>query len=170
ADVVFPPKSLERILRHFHDDEGLVALTGPDLPYDGGPGLSVTYRFYNTLRFLFSRMPLPLKAFSSSTNFLVVRRDAFEESGGFRTDDVNADGRMGRYLAKRHRILFDNGAVVYISARRALNWGMARFSRHYFYVLENFVPWLSGQHWFQTLKSRSGKSHGEIHGGASSSS
>jgi len=170
ADVVFPPGSLESILRHFHKDQELVALTGPDLPYDGGPGLTVTYRFYNALRFLFSKLPHPLRAFSSSTNFLVVRRDIFEESGGFRINDVNADGKMGRYLVDRHRILFDNGSIVYISARRALNWGMARFSRHYIYVLENFVPSLADQQWFQALKSRSGKSHGEIHQGPASSS
>ena len=164
ADVVFPPASLRSVLRHFQDDSDLVALTGPDVPYDGGPNLRLAYGIYNTLRFLFSRLPPPLKAFSSSTNFLAVRRDAFQASGGFKTDDVNADGLMGRYLASRHRILFDNGVTVFISARRATNWGISRFTRHYLYVLENFLPGISRKQWFRSLKSRSSKSHGEIHG------
>ncbi len=163
ADVIFPPTALNSILRHFQNDADLAALTGPDVPYDGGPALRVIYSIYNTLRFLFSKFPSPLRAFSSSTNFLVVRRRTFEQSGGFKVNDVNADGIMGRYLVDRHRTLFDNDVIVYISARRASNWGMARFTRHYLYVLENFFPPISGRRWFRNLKSKSGKSHGEIH-------
>jgi len=163
ADVIFPPTALNSILRHFQHDADLAALTGPDVPYDGGPALRVIYSIYNTLRFLFSKFPSPLRAFSSSTNFLVVRRRTFEQSGGFKVNDVNADGIMGRYLVDRHRTLFDNDVIVYISARRASNWGMARFTRHYLYVLENFFPPISGRRWFRNLKSKSGKSHGEIH-------
>ncbi len=114
ADVIFPPTALNSILRHFQHDADLAALTGPDVPYDGGPALRVIYSIYNTLRFLFSKFPSPLRAFSSST-------------------------------------------------RRASNWGMARFTRHYLYVLENFFPPISGRRWFRNLKSKSGKSHGEIH-------
>ena len=163
ADVIFPPTALNSILRHFQHDADLAALTGPDVPYDGGPALRVIYSIYNTLRFLFSKFPPPLRAFSSSTNFLVVRRQTFEESGGFKVNDVNADGIMGRYLVDRHRTLFDNEVIAYISGRRASNWGMKRFTRHYLYVLENFFPPISGRRWFRNLKSKSGKSHGEIH-------
>ncbi len=163
ADVIFPPTALNSILRHFQHDADLAALTGPDVPYDGGPALRVIYSIYNTLRFLFSKFPPPLRAFSSSTNFLVVRRQTFEESGGFKVNDVNADGIMGRYLVDRHKTLFDNKVIAYISGRRASNWGMKRFTRHYLYVLENFFPPISGRRWFRNLKSKSGKSHGEIH-------
>lgn len=163
ADVLFPPTALSSILQHFETDANLVALTGPDFPYDGGAKLRATYNLYNGLRLLFSRLPRPLKAFSTSTNFLVVRRENFEESGGFETNDVNADGIMGRYLANHHRTLFDKDAIVYISARRASNWGFSRFTRHYLYVIENFVPSISRYQWFQRLKIESGRKHGEIH-------
>ncbi len=163
ADVVFPQFCLSAVSRHFKENSDLAALTGPGVPYDGGPILLFVYGWYNTLRFLFSRLPPPVKAFSSSTNFLVVRRQTFQQSQGFKNHDVNADGLMGRYLANNHQTLFDNRIFVYISARRAVNWGLTRFTRHYLYVLENFFPGIAKQQWFKTLKYRSGKSHGEIH-------
>jgi len=164
ADVVFPPNSLESVLRHFRENLSLGALTGPDFPYDGGPTLLFIYSLYNTVRFLSSKLPYPHKTFSSSTNFLVVRRGIFSETGGFKITDGNADGMMGRYLVRRYQTVFDNRAPVYISARRAKSWGIIRFSRHYLYVLENFFPWISHKRWFQSLKAKSAKSHSEIHG------
>jgi|SRR5712664_32451 len=164
ADVVFPPNSLKFVLRHFRENLSLAALTGPDFPYDGGPTLLFIYSLYNTVRFLSSRLPYPHKTFSSSTNFLVVRREIFSQIGGFKITDGNADGMMGRYLVRRYQTMFDNRVPVYISARRAKSWGIIRFTRHYLYVLENFFPWISRKHWFKSLKSKSAKSHGEIHG------
>ena len=164
ADVVFPRNSLESVLRQFRENLSLAALTGPDFPYDGGLVLLFIYGLYNTLRFLSSRLPYPYKAFSSSTNFLVMRRGIFSETGGFKSDDVNADGLMGGYLVSRYATIFDNRVPVYISARRARTWGIARFASHYLYVLENFLPDISRQKWFGRLKSRSANKHGEIHG------
>jgi glycosyltransferase involved in cell wall biosynthesis len=164
ADVVFPPDSLKFVLQHFRENLSLAALTGPDFPYDGGPTLLFIYSLYNTVRFLSSKLPYPHKTFSSSTNFLVVRRGIFSEVGGFKITDGNADGMMGRYLVRRYQTVFDNRVPVYISARRAKSWGIVRFTRHYLYVLENFFPWISRKHWFKNLKSKSTKSHSEIHG------
>ncbi|HVH16351.1 MAG TPA: glycosyltransferase [Candidatus Angelobacter sp.] len=164
ADVIFPPDSLESALRQFRENSSLAALTGPDFPYDGGPILPFIYGLYNALRFLSSKLPYPYKTFSSSTNFLVVRKGIFSETGGFNSADGNADGTIGRYLVSRYQTIFDNRVRVYISARRAKTWGIARFTHHYLYVLENFLPGISRKQWFQSLKSRSRKSHGEIHG------
>ncbi|HZD13496.1 MAG TPA: hypothetical protein VE177_08280, partial [Candidatus Binatus sp.] len=163
ADVIFPSNSLMITRDRFRKNSSLAAFTGPDVPYDGGTTLRLVYLAYNTGRFLFSRLPRPFKAFSSSTNFLVVRKAVFDQSGGFKSDDINADGLMGRYLSSNHRVRFDNGVIVYISARRASSWGISRFSRHYLYVLENFFPRLSRQGWFNGLKTKSGKRHGDIH-------
>jgi glycosyltransferase involved in cell wall biosynthesis len=166
ADVVLPNSSLEKIETLVNRRE-IEAITGPDIPFDGDVILRVLYSAYNLLRLISAKLPYPVKAFSTSTNFLVVRRETFERSGGFKANDVNADGLMGRYLANRCMVSFDNGMAVYISARRARSWGMSRFVRHYFYVLENFFPMLSNRQWFQSLKSRSRKSHGQIHSNAS---
>jgi len=163
ADVAFSKDSLQSVFRRFEEDSDLVALTGIDIPYDGGPGLRLVYWFYNALRFFSSKLPNPVKVFSTSTNFLVVRKETFEESGGFKTNDVNADGLMGRHLAGHYHVRFDDKVIVYISARRAQSWGFARFARHYLYIMENFLPWISDQKWFRRLKSRSEEAHGEIH-------
>jgi glycosyltransferase involved in cell wall biosynthesis len=164
ADAIFPADLLERVNMIFARNQDLTALTGPDIPYDGGPLLRFEYAFYNILRLIFSRLPRPVLRFSTSTNLLVVRREAFENIGRFHPGDVNADGLLGRTLATRYRVLFDDNIRVYVSARRARKWGITRFSRHYLYVLENFIPKLSEQHWFSILKSRSSLSHGQIHG------
>ncbi len=163
ADVVFPVDSLRAVYERFENDVDLAALTGPGLPYDGGPGLQVTYRFYNAFRSLSSRLPHPVKAFSTSTNFLAVRKQAFRALGGFDPNDVNADGLIGRHLAKRYRTRFDDRAIVYISARRAIGWGLARFALHYLYVVENFIPPVSRHSWFKSLKSKSRQNHTDIH-------
>ncbi len=163
ADVIFPPSSLSMVRSRFQNDSHLAALTGPDVPYDGGTALQFMYGSYNVLRFLFSRMPNPLRAFSSSTNFLAVRRTVFLKAGGFKIDDVNADGMMGAFLVRRYSVSFDNHALVFISGRRANDWGIARFFLHYLYVLENFFPRVSRQKWFRRFKDSSQKSHGEIH-------
>jgi len=169
ADVIFPRNSLESVRRHFRDKPSLAALSGPGVPYDGGPALLFIYGLYNALRFLTSRLPYPHKTFSSSTNFLVVRRGVFSETRGFNSNDGNADGMMGRYLVSRYQTIFDNRILVYISARRANSLGIVRFTRHYVYVLENFLPGISPKQWFQSLKAKSRKSHGEIHGKPASS-
>jgi glycosyltransferase involved in cell wall biosynthesis len=163
ADVIFPSSSLLMVRDRFRRDSDLVALTGPAIPYDGGTSLRFIYGAYNVIRFLFSKIPNPLRAFSSSTNFLVVRRAVFVKTGGFKVDDVNADGMMGAFLVKRYPVSFDNDVPVFISGRRASKWGIARFGLHYLYVLENFFPRISGQEWFKRIKISSRKNHREIH-------
>ncbi len=163
ADVALSRNSLESVRRRFGENPSLAALTGPDIPYDGGPILLFIYSLYNGLRFLTSKLPYPHKTFSSSTNFLVVRRGIFSDTGGFKSNDGNADGMMGRFLVARYHTIFDNTVPVYISARRAKSLGVIRFTRHYLYVLENFLPQVSNQKWFRRVKLRARERHGEIH-------
>jgi glycosyltransferase involved in cell wall biosynthesis len=163
ADVVFPPRMLEEIDSYFARNEKLVALTAPGIPYDGGTSLKLEYTLYNFIRFIFSRFPYPLKRFSTSTNFLALRREVFEAIGGFRVDDVNADGLMGGQLARRYPVLFQLSSAFYMSARRVKKWGIIRFNQHYLYVLENFLPNLSTYRWFTIMKARSLLRHRYLH-------
>jgi len=163
ADTIFPTDLLARVDRHFSTNQDLKAVTGPDVPYDGSFGLRVEYALYNLLRYVLSRLPNNFKRFSTSTNILAVRKATFEAIGGFRQDDVNADGLFGRTVASHFRVLFDNGVRVYISARRAREWGITRFTLHYLYVLENFIPSLARRAWFSSLKMKSLRRHREIH-------
>jgi glycosyltransferase involved in cell wall biosynthesis len=103
ADVIFPRDLLAKIREKFNDQE-LVAITGPGIP--SSPLLAeIEYGLYNFLRFFFSTLPGPNKRFSTSTNFLAVKKIYFDKIGGF-VSDVNGDGLMGRQLSEMGNVKF----------------------------------------------------------------
>jgi glycosyltransferase involved in cell wall biosynthesis len=160
ADVVFPRGLLAKIAKSFQDPE-LVAMTGPDWPTDSTVAM-VEYGVYNFARFLFSSFPKPAKRFSTSTNFLAVRKAAFEKTGGF-VRDINSDGYVGKQLSEIGKVKFSNSAPVLISPRRFHQMGFFKFNLHYLYVLENFFPFLSETAFFKSLKENSGAVHRDMH-------
>ncbi len=161
ADVIFPKELLAKIDKNFHD-ERLIALTGPDYPLDSMLA-KIEYGIYNFLRFIFSSFPEPSKRFSTSTNFLAVRKAAFEKTGGFIADDINGDGRLGKLLSEIGKVKFSNSTLVFISSRRFYKMGFFKFNLHYLYVLENFFPFLSKTSFLKTLKNKSGSVHRDMH-------
>lgn len=159
ADVIFPRGLLAKIAESFQDPE-LVAMTGPDRPTDSVLAI-MEYGAYNFARFLFSSFPKPAKRFSTSTNFLAVRRAAFEKTNGF-VRDINSDGYVGKQLSEIGKVKFSNAAVVLISPRRFYQMGLLRFNLHYLYVLENFFPFLSETSFLKNLKDNSGSTHSNM--------
>ncbi len=159
ADIVFPRELLEKIDDHF-EDQSLIALTGPDYP--AGSLLAVIeYGAYNLIRSMFSSFPNPTKRFSTSTNFLAVRKSAFEKTGGFMSD-INADGNLGKQLSEIGKVKFSNETTVTISPRRFNKMGVIKFNLHYLYVLENFFPFLSKTLFIKFLKNNSGAHHSDM--------
>lgn len=163
ADVIFPKDLLERINLLFDQNTTLAAITCEGIPHDGSENLRLEYSIYNVVRRWSSVLPQPFKRFSTSTNFLAVKREVFDRIGGFLSDDINADGKLGMKLVKGYQTKFDTESYVYISARRMKNWGIAKFTFHYSYVLENFIPGLSKYRWFKDMKTRSFHKHSDIH-------
>ena len=159
ADVTFPPDMLAKISEKFQDLE-LVAVTGPAMPYAFSL-VEIEYGLYNFARFFFSLFPGPNKRFSTSTNFLAVRKKCFDKTGGFGSD-VNADGRMGKRCSEMGKVKFFTSMKVFISPRRFMKMGFSKFNRHYLYVLENFFPFLSNTSFIKKLKSKSGLVHREM--------
>ncbi len=159
ADVIFPRGLLAKIAKSFQDPE-LVAMTGPDRPTDSALAL-VEYGVYNFVRFLFSSFPKPAKRFSTSTNFLAVRKTAFEKTGGF-VRDINSDGYVGKQLSEIGKVKFSFTAAVLISPRRFYQMGFFGFNLHYLYVLENFFPFLSKTGFLRSLKDSSGSVHSNM--------
>jgi len=98
ADIIFPKYLFQKVVNKFEKNPKLVALTGPGYPFDAPFLGKIEYAIYNFIRYLFAKLPKPLKRFSTSTNFLVVQRKYFETTGGFVIDDINADGLMGRFF------------------------------------------------------------------------
>lgn len=160
ADVIFPPQLFAKINQNFKDPE-LIALTGPDIPQSSILA-NLEYGLYNAFRFLFCLFPGSSKRFSTSTNFLAVKKDYFEKTGGFIVSDINGDGLMGKSLSKMGKVKFSLATSVLISPRRFYNMGFSKFNRHYLYVFENFFPILSKVSFIKKIKTRSGAIHGKM--------
>lgn len=163
ADVIIPKDLIEKVYDKFEGNNQIIAASGPSIPYDTHIIGSVEYGVYNALRYILSKLPRPFKRFSSSTNFLVVRKNSFERVGGFDPMDINADGLLGRNLSRLGAVAFCPNMHVFISARRMNKMGVLNFNRHYFYVLENFFPFLSETRMIKGLKQKSGRVHRKIH-------
>lgn len=163
ADITFPPDLFSRIVQEFRERPELVALTGPGYPFDAPAFGKVEYGIYNLLRYFFAKLPKPLKRFSTSTNFLVVRKDYFEKSGGFAIDDINADGLMGKKLLEMGEVAFSLDSRIYLSARRMKNMGFFAFNKHYLYVVENFLFSSSEASFMKSWKLGSKRKHRKIH-------
>ena len=90
-----------------------------------------------------------------------MKKTYFEKTGGF-IPDINGDGLMGGKLTELGRVKFSNNAKVFISARRFQKMGFFKFSTHYFYVIENFLPILRKTSLLKILKKRSGEVHSKM--------
>lgn len=163
ADIIFPPGLFKKIIEKFRKNRKLIALTGPGHPYDASLFGKIEYYFYNFIRYIFAKFPRPLKRFSLSTNFLVIRKEYFEKTGGFVVDDINADGLMGRTLLYMGDVAFLLDTFFYLSARRMKNMGLLNFNMHYLYVLENFFFSLSNTRFLRIIKYFSKKNHRKMH-------
>ena len=159
ADVIFPPDLLEKIVAEFRD-ERLVAITGPDIP-SASVLANIEYGLYNFLRWLFCVVPGRSKRFSTSTNFLAVKKIYFDKTGGF-ISDINGDGLMGQRLSEMGIVKFSMDKKVFISSRRFQKMGFFKFNSHYLYVFENFFPFLHKASFIKSLKNRSGAVHSNM--------
>lgn len=163
ADVIFPRNLLKIVHDKFTEETKLIALSGPGVPIDAPAIGRVEYELYNIFRYLLTKLPCKLKRFSTSTNFLVVRKNNFIKTCGFHPNDVNADGIMGKRLTEIGEINFSLDTYVHISARRMKNMGFIEFNKHYLYVLENVFPSLSKTTFIRKLKHKSGNVHRKMH-------
>jgi glycosyltransferase involved in cell wall biosynthesis len=163
ADIIFPEGLLKEILEEFQKKPRLIALTGPGYPYDAPLFGKVEYIVYNIIRFFLAKLPKPLKRFSTSTNFLVIRKEYFQRTGGFLVNDINADGLIGKMLLRIGEIKFSWNIYVYLSARRMKKMGFWNFNRHYLYVLENIFFGLSNTLLLKAVKEHSKTKHRKMH-------
>jgi glycosyltransferase involved in cell wall biosynthesis len=163
ADIIFPQNVFQRIIERFEDNPQLIALSGPGHPFDAPLLGKLEYAAYDLFRYLLTKLPKPLKRFSTSTNFLVVRKDYFEKTGGFLTDDINADGLMGRKLLTMGEVAFFMDTNVYASGRRIKNMGFIAFNKHYLYALENVFFFTSDFGLTKSWKLNSKMKHRKMH-------
>ena len=129
ADCRLPPDWLERIVADFEDPE-VVAVCGPDAPFDGGLKARFYYFF---LRAIIRAAALAGLYGTGGTNS-AFRKRAFLEIGGYRnlphSDDVDAGVR----IRTKGRIVYDPRLDVGLSVRRLEKDG----------YLRTFFTWLRG--------------------------
>lgn len=159
ADIIFPEDILQKIIDRFEKNPELVALSGPGYPFDAPLLGKVEYAVYNLFRYVVAKLPRPFKRFSTSTNFLAVRKGQFGRTGGFIVDDINADGLMGKELLDIGDVAFYLDTYIYSSARRMKNMGFIDFNKHYLYAIENFFFFTSNKSVIKAWKVRASKKH-----------
>jgi len=163
ADIIFPKDIFQKIVDKFEKNPELVALSGPGYPFDAPLLGKLEYAIYNFVRYLVAKLPKPFKRFSTSTNFLVVRKGQFCRTGGFTVDDINADGIMGKELLDLGDVAFFLDTYIYSSARRMRNMGFIDFNKHYLYTVENFFFFTSNKGVIRAWKARARKKHRTMH-------
>lgn len=129
ADCRVPPDWLARIVADFEDPE-VVAVCGPDGPFDGGLKARVLYAFV--------RGTIRLAAFAGiygtgGTNS-AFRRSAFLAVAGYRPLAHSDDVDLGVRIRREGRVVFDPRLDVGLSVRRLERDG----------YLRTFFLWLQG--------------------------
>ena len=142
----------------FRDDPDVISLSSPAKLIAPPLWGLLEYALYDRLRIIASH----LGVFSTSTNFLCIRRDTFRKTEGF-ANDVNGDGQMGRLLNKIGKVKFYSRPLVSIDSRRLKSMGFVGFNLQFLYVIENFLPFIGTLEFFKTMKKKLNKKHSQLH-------
>ncbi len=129
ADCRVPPDWLARIVADF-EDPSVVAVCGPDGPFDGGLKARFLYFF---VRAIIRTAALAGLVGTGGTNS-AFRKDAFLGIGGYRHLAHSDDIDIGVRIRARGRVVFDPRLEVRLSVRRLEKNG----------YLRTFYLWLEG--------------------------
>lgn len=137
ADCRMPPDWLERIVEDF-SDPGVVAVCGPDGPFDGGLKARFLYFFVRGI----IRISALLGVFGTGGTNSAFRKRAFLAVGGYRSLAHSDDIDLGVRIRAQGRILFDPRLDVGLSVRRLEKNG---YLRTFFLWLEGDLKVLAGR-------------------------
>lgn len=121
ADCRVPETWLETILQDFQDPE-VVAVCGPDGPFDGGLKARVIFFFVRSI----IRLAALAGLYGTGSTNTAVRKDAFLAIGGYRSLSHSDDIEMGIRIASQGRIVYDPRLFVRLSVRRLEKQGYMR--------------------------------------------
>lgn len=139
---------LNKVVKLFQDPK-LVAWSTMAIPNGSSWFVFLTYRIYDVCRYFLSKVPYPLRGYSTSGAIMVIRKPIFLQLGGFKEGgDMNDDGELGRKVchfckSKDHTFSFNinPNAIIYRSMGR-FDKNYFQAMQHYIYVLVNFFPLL----------------------------
>ncbi len=129
ADCRVPPDWLERIVADF-DDPAVVAVCGPDGPFDGGLKARALYFFVRGI----IRLAALAGIYGTGGTNSAFRKSAFLAVGGYRSMAHSDDIDMGVRIRREGRVVFDPRLDVGLSVRRLEKDG----------YLQTFLLWLQG--------------------------
>ncbi len=137
ADCRVPPNWLARILEDFADPH-VVAVCGPDRPFDGGLKARFLYFFVRGI----IRLAALAGIYGTGGTNSAFRKDAFLAVGGYRPLPHSDDVDLGVRIRERGRIVFDPRLDVGLSVRRLEKNG---YLRTFFLWLEGDMKVLAGK-------------------------
>lgn len=121
ADCRLPPGWLEHIAQDFEDPE-VVAVCGPDGPFDGGLKARFIYFFVRGI----IRLAALAGLFGTGGTNSAFRRDAFLAVGGYRNLPHSDDVDVGIRIKTKGRVVYDPRLYVELSVRRLEKNGYLR--------------------------------------------
>jgi glycosyltransferase involved in cell wall biosynthesis len=151
ADVVMLEKTLETIINEFEKNEidGLCAFGRiRDAPFWG----KIEYYLHYSLLRSWIKIS---RDFHGSTNFMALRREEFNKTGGFKSR-IDADGNLLNSFANNRKVEFLNGTkYFFVSGRRMKKMGFFSFNFHFLYMVDIFFPFLRESKLIGMLKKTS---------------
>lgn len=120
ADVVPDPQWLVRIRSNFK--EGVVAVCGPDSPFENRFRYRLLYFFIN----LFSDVAYRMGVVGTRGTNTAVLREKFFEAGGYTDYPLCDDVELGFRLKRLGRVVYTRETMVMASARRFEKYGTLR--------------------------------------------
>lgn len=121
ADCRVPPDWLEHIVEDFEDRE-VVAVCGPDGPFDGGRKAKFVFFFVRGL----IRLAALAGLYGTGGTNSAFRKDAFLAVGGYRHLAHSDDVDVGVRIRSQGRIVYDARLFVKLSVRRLEKYGYLR--------------------------------------------
>lgn len=137
ADCRLPPGWLEHIVQDLEDPE-VVAVCGPDGPFDGGRKARFIYFFVRGL----IRLAALAGLYGTGGTNSAFRKDAFQAIGGYRNLPHSDDVDVGIRIRSRGRIVYDPRLYVELSVRRLEKDG---YMRTLFLWLQGDLKLLAGR-------------------------
>ena len=137
ADCRIPPDWLEHIVEDFNDP-AVVAVCGPDGPFDGGRKARFIYFFVRGL----IRLAALAGLYGTGGTNSAFRKGAFLAVGGYRNLPHSDDVDVGIRIRSQGRIVYDPRLYVEISVRRLEKNG---YMRTLFLWLQGDLKLLAGK-------------------------
>ena len=121
ADCRLPSDWLERIVRDL-EDVGVVAVCGPDGPFDGGLKARFVYFFVRGI----IRAAAMAGLYGTGGTNSGFRKEAFLAVGGYRPLPHSDDVDIGIRIQEKGKVVYDPGLYVELSVRRLEKNGYLR--------------------------------------------